>query len=170
MLETQPDDAKIECLVTHVKYFDWKLGDDSFLHSVTMVKLCDEVMKLMVHQNLMKPIIVDVSNYTMNLMADHKVVNTKETSIDEYESKIGDLFNSYKDNIDYFAIPFETDKYWSRSKQDKFALIIHQSKQKARSEFHKVQNNWEISGYMKHMDEELLKAMKKQFNRTYNNK
>ena len=170
MLETQPNDVKIDCVLTHVKYFDWKLSDGSFLYSTTMVKLCDEVMKIMVYQNLMKPIIVDVSNYTMNLMAEHKAVKTKETSIDKYESKIGASFNSYKDNEDYFAIPFETDNYWSCSKQDKFALIIHQSKQKARSKFHKVQNNWEISGYMKHMDEELLKAMKKQFNRTYNNK
>ena len=73
----------------------------------------------------MKPIIVDVLNYAMTLLAEYQVVRIKETTIDQYVSKIGDSFNSYKDNRDYFAIPFETDTYWSRSKQDKFALIIH---------------------------------------------
>ena len=169
VLGTEANELKVNCVLTHIKYFDWKLGDGSFLHSCTMVNLCDEVMKIMVYQNLMRPIIVDVSNYTMNLMAEHNAVKTKETSIDEYESKIGASFNSYKDNEDYFAIPFETDNFWNRSKQDKFALIIHRSKQKARSKFDKVQDNWEISGYMKLMDEELLKAMKKQFNRIYKN-
>ena len=77
------------------------------------------------------------------------------------------MFNSYKDNKDCFAIKFEKNCYLSCSKQDKFALIIHQTKQKAHKEFHNAQNDWGTTGYMKHMDEQLLEAMKKQFIKTY---